>query len=90
LKPGGKLLVLDLYQSEGVAPSDALAFPLSMALRLFKTGRLRPSAEERAAWDAHGQHDHYLTLSQIREACDRYLPGAVVTKHLLWRWEKMR
>jgi hypothetical protein len=40
----------------------------------------------RAAWAEHEQYDSYLTLSEIRKACDEILPGALVRKHLLWRY----
>ena len=42
--------------------------------------------ELRAAWDEHGRHDSYLTLSEIRKTCADILPGASVTRHLLWRY----
>ncbi len=42
---------------------------------------------------AHAPHEHYLTLSQIRQSCAKILPGAQVGKHLFWRysivWKKM-
>jgi ubiquinone/menaquinone biosynthesis C-methylase UbiE len=88
LKPGGVLLVLDLFQAEGLfdAVRGALAVPLSVGLRLAKHGRLRPPREVRRAWAEHGRHDSYLTLAQVREACAELLPGAVLTRHLLWRY----
>jgi ubiquinone/menaquinone biosynthesis C-methylase UbiE len=95
LKPGGVLLVLDLFQAEGLsdAAASALAVPLSLGLRLLRRGRLRPPREVRRAWDEHGRHDTYLTLAQVREVCARLLPGAQVTRHLLWRysvvWKKV-
>ena len=95
LKPGGVLLVLDLFQAEGLsdAVASALAVPLSLGLRLYRRGRLRPPREVRRAWDEHGRHDTYLTLAQVREICAGMLPGAMVTRHLLWRysvvWKKV-
>lgn len=96
LTVNGILLVLDLFRGEG--PSDVfasmLAAPVSAALKLIKLGRLREPAQVRAAWDAHGRHDSYLSLSEIRVTCEGILPGAVVTRHLLWRysiiWKKPR
>jgi SAM-dependent methyltransferase len=88
LRPGGVLLVLDLFQAEGVADlaTGLLALPVSIGLRLLKTGRLREPAEVRAAWDEHGRVDTYVTLSQVRRACHAVLPGARVKRHLLWRY----
>src|SRR5829696_4811285 len=88
LKPGGVLLVLDLFQAEGLSDAfmNALAVPVSLGLRLVKRGRLRPPREVRRAWDEHGRHDTYLTLTQVREVCAEVLPGALVTRHLLWRY----
>jgi ubiquinone/menaquinone biosynthesis C-methylase UbiE len=88
LKVGGALLVLDLFQEAGLfdALVSAIALPVDVALRLVKRGRLRESAEVRAAWDEHGRHDSYLTLPEIRKMCADILPGASVTRHLLWRY----
>lgn len=88
LKPGGVLLVLDLFQAEGLsdALAGALAVPLSLGLRLLRRGRLRPPREVRRAWEEHGRHDSYLTLAQVREVCAEMLPGALVTRHVLWRY----
>ena len=88
LKPGGVLLVLDLFQAEGLSDAflNALAVPVSLGLRLVKRGRLRPPRAVRRAWDEHGRHDTYLTLTQVREVCAEVLPGARVTRHLLWRY----
>jgi hypothetical protein len=88
LKVGGTLLILDLFQGEGLPDLlvSAMALPVHVALRLVKHGRLREPAEVRAAWAEHGRHDSYLTLSEIRETCADILPGASVTRHLLWRY----
>lgn len=95
LKTGGVLLVLDLFQADGLfdAVRNALAMPLSVGLRLSKQGRLRPPREVRRAWAEHGLHDSYLTLAQVREVCAEMLSGAEVTQHLFWRysvvWKKV-
>jgi SAM-dependent methyltransferase len=96
LQPNGVLIVLDLYRAEGW--EDTLrsigALPLSAGLKMLHNRRIRPSREARAAWDQHGQHDHYPTVSEVRHLCARILPGAQVTKHLFWRysivWRKQR
>ena len=83
----GVLLVLDLYQA---SPSDAFtllaAVPINLALKYLKTGHLREPQEVREAWAEHGQHDSYLTLSQLRQRCQAVLPGAKIRRHLLWRY----
>ncbi|MGH9928568.1 MAG: class I SAM-dependent methyltransferase [Pyrinomonadaceae bacterium] len=94
LKPGGMLLVLDLFEPEGRI--DALmnfpAMAASVTLRLIHYGRVRPSGEARAAWAEHERHDIYPTMNQVRELCEEIFPGAKVKKHLLWRyslaWQK--
>ena len=88
LRLKGVLLVLDLRQGEGwldlLAGIPAAA--VSAVLRLAKTGRLREPPEVRAAWAEHGRHDTYLPLSRVRRTCTALLPGAVVKRHLLWRY----
>jgi ubiquinone/menaquinone biosynthesis C-methylase UbiE len=89
LKPNGTLLVLDLFEGKRT-PLDfaynALAFPVSRTLKLLKVGRVEDAPEARAAWEAHSEHDRFLTLAQIREICQKVLPGAKVKRHLLWRY----
>ncbi|HET6670521.1 MAG TPA: class I SAM-dependent methyltransferase [Pyrinomonadaceae bacterium] len=88
LKPGGVLLILDLFEPEGVTDSvlNVLALPVSVGLRLLHHGRLLPEREVRAAWAAHERHDSYPTMSEVRALCDPILPGAKIRKHLLWRY----
>lgn len=94
LNPGGVLLVLDLYQAEGLsdALASAFAMPFNVALRLFHQGRLRPPRSVREAWAEHERHDSYATLTQVRQISNEIFPGATLRKHLLWRysltWQK--
>jgi ubiquinone/menaquinone biosynthesis C-methylase UbiE len=101
LKPGGVLLVLDLFEPErnllkpeGMLDTflNVIAMGVSVSLRLIHQGRLLPRREVRDAWVAHERHDIYPTMSQVRELCAEILPGSRVRKHLLWRysilWEK--
>jgi SAM-dependent methyltransferase len=94
LKPGGILLVLDLFKAEDIFDLflNAIAFPANLFIRLFRTRRMRPSPAERTAWAEHGKHDHYLKVSEVRRVCRELLPGAVIRKHLFWRyslvWQK--
>ena len=88
LKVGGTLLILDLFKAESL--SDYLlsipAVPWNFALRLWKQHRLRPPREVQQAWVEHGRTDVYLTLAQVRRSCEQILPGARITRHLLWRY----
>ena len=88
LRPGGVLVVLDLVESRSVIERmlDVTGMGVSVSLRLVHNGRLKPPAEVRKAWEEHGQHDAYLTVSQVRTLADEILSGAVVKRHLLWRY----
>ena len=88
LKPGGVLLILDLFKAEGL--SDALLNPLaasvSVSLRLIRTGRLLPAREVRDAWAAHERHDIYPTMKEVHALCAEIFPGAQIRKLLLWSY----
>ena len=90
LRPGGALVLLDLYRASSVADYlvSTSAFPAGMALRLAKTGGLsdRQSEALRRAWEEHGKADVYPTLGEVRGACEAALQGASVRRHLLWRY----
>jgi ubiquinone/menaquinone biosynthesis C-methylase UbiE len=94
LKPGGVLLVLDLFERAGLSDSisNLMAIPVSVSLRLIHHGRLLPRREVRDAWAAHEVHDLYPTMREVHALCDEILPGAKIRKHLLWRysigWQK--
>ncbi len=94
LKPGGVLLVLDLFEPAGLSDSllNLLALPVSATLRLIHHRRLLPRREARDAWTAHERHDSYPTMNEVHALCERMLPGAKIKQHLLWRysivWEK--
>lgn len=88
LRPGGVLLVLDLYRPR--TPADhawsALAVPAGLLLRAWKLRRLREAPHVRRAWSEHARHDVYPTLAEVRSLAGRILPGAAVRRHLFWRW----
>ncbi len=88
LKPGGVLVALDLVASEGVMDRvlDVIGLAVSPTLRLIHNGRLQPPAEVRKAWEQHGKHDSYSTVTQVRTLAHEFLPGATVTRQLLWRY----
>ena len=88
LKPGGVFVCLDLYQRSNLRDLlfDGVAYPANLFLRLIKTGRPRAPREVREAYLEHGKTDTYLTLSQIERICADILPGALIKRHLFWRY----
>jgi len=88
LKPGGLFVCLDLYRRSTLTDllSDCVAYPAAMLLRTIKTGRPKPPRDVRAAYAEHEKTDTYLTLPQLKQACAEILPGALVRRHLLWRY----
>lgn len=88
LKPGGVFLCLDLYQRSNLSDRlfDTVAYPANLFLHLIKTGKPKPSKEIREAYAEHGKTDSYLTLPQIKEICADILPGAMISRHLFWRY----
>jgi len=88
LKPGGIFVCLDLYQRSNLSDLlfDVVAYPASLFLSLIKTGKPRPPREVREAYAEHGKTDTYLTLPRIEQICADILPGALVSRHLFWRY----
>ena len=94
VKPGGLLLVLDLFEPAGLRDQllNVAAMGISVSLRLVHNKRLKPPKEVRAAWEAHGKTDSYPTMREVRALCAAILPAAQIRQHLLWRysivWQK--
>jgi 2-polyprenyl-3-methyl-5-hydroxy-6-metoxy-1,4-benzoquinol methylase len=101
VKPGGVLLVLDLFEPERnlLTPAglrdeflNVVAMGVSGSLRLVHNKRLKPPKEVRAAWEAHGKTDSYPTMQEVRALCAATVPGAQIRQLLLWRysivWQK--
>ncbi len=94
LKSSGKLIILDLITHENGLDrlSGGVAIPLNWMLQVVKNRRVKPSPEAVAAWKDHLKTDRYLTRSQAQEIYGTGLRGAVVKKHLFWRysvvWQK--
>ncbi len=88
LKPEGIFVCLDLYQRSNLSDLlfDGVAYPASLFLTLIKTRKPKPSREVREAYTEHGKTDTYLTLPQIEQICANILPGALVSRHLFWRY----
>ena len=94
LKPGGRLIILDLLEHEswGDKLSDFVAVSLNWLFQAFKNSPIQQSPAAAAAMREHLRTDEYLTISQARRIYTRALRGAKVRKHLFWRysvvWEK--
>jgi SAM-dependent methyltransferase len=88
LRPGGVVLVLDLYRAVTIPERvlGGIALPASVLLRLRRRGRLRQARAARRAWAEHACGDVYPTLEEVRSVAARLLPGATIRRHLLWRW----
>lgn len=88
LKPGGVLMILDLYRREQVTDLlyAAAAVPVNFFIRLAKTGRFGETAEAKRAWREHVVHDSYMSIAEIRQLAERLLPGAELQRQLLWRY----
>lgn len=93
LKPGGKLVILDLLEQENVRDffSDFIAVPLNW-LFLLKNRPIKPSPAAIAAMKEHLRTDKFLTFSQVKQIYLNSLPQAKIRKHLFWRyslvWQK--
>jgi len=83
LKPGGRLLVLDLLSRRNPVVN---AVALALGFRFTTPWKLR-----RAYW-RHGRNETYLTIGEVERAAREQLPGAHVRAHLLFRysivWDK--
>ncbi|HEX8722965.1 MAG TPA: class I SAM-dependent methyltransferase, partial [Pyrinomonadaceae bacterium] len=88
LKPGGVFVCLDLYRRDDLPGLllDCAAYPAAVLLRLLKTGRPRPPRPVREAYAEHGKTDTYLTLREVGRVCAEVMPGALVRRHLFWRY----
>lgn len=92
LRPGGTLVVLDLYRAHGAADylAGVVGLPASKAIRLAKTGSLldrQHTPEVHRAWEEHFATDVFPTLTEVRDDCaEAGLRGSRVRRHLLWRY----
>lgn len=94
LKPGGKFLVIDLYEEKGWMDQlyNLVSIPLHHILKRQKNGQSTSTTLENELWHAHGSGDEYLPFEEIKQIASQYLPGVEVKRRLLWRfsliWEK--
>jgi SAM-dependent methyltransferase len=89
LRPGGKLLLLDLAGPSSVADYIIWGFAAipNMLMNFIKNGARRThNPHAAAAWKKHGEHDHYMTMRKIRTLASEALPGAVIQRKLFWRY----
>jgi SAM-dependent methyltransferase len=88
LAPEGVLILHDLLTPTGIfdRAADLVKFPVSMAMRCLRTGRLWARREVRKAWAEHGKEERYLTKPDVAAMRDQYLQGGKVNYHLLWRY----
>ncbi|WP_432544472.1 class I SAM-dependent methyltransferase [Kineococcus sp. SYSU DK002] len=82
LAPGGTLLVVGLYR--GATPSDHLLSAVAVPTNLV-VGAVRGSARPPVALSAPTA-PATATLREVRDAAGRWTPGAVVRRHLFWRY----
>lgn len=88
IKPGGALIILDLYTEKNWWDMllSAIAVPANIIMMIIKTGKPRKSKEEIRVWDEHAKHDKYMTIEEIKNICSKLLPGAKISRHLFWRY----
>jgi len=87
VKPGGRLLVIDLFSRTGWRHFfvNAAAWVIERAheVRVFRG--MKPWRLTRAFW-RHGRNETYLSLPEVKHIAGEELPGAQVRGHLLWRY----
>ncbi|MBD2360133.1 class I SAM-dependent methyltransferase [Anabaena minutissima FACHB-250] len=94
LKPGGRLVILDLLEYENIQDSlsDIVAVPLNLLLQMLRNRHIKSTPEAAATMLEHLRTDKYLTLSQAEQIYTKFLGKAKVRKHLFWRysvvWQK--
>jgi len=88
LKPGGVMVILDLFQPKGFYGllKSALAALANFVLRLIYTGKLFDPRDARMAWREHKKHEKIMTLTDIRKICASILSTAKIKERLLWRY----
>lgn len=88
LRPGGTLLVLELYDRAEIGDwiAGLVSLPADRIVRLWRTGRISAPEEVRRAWTQHAATDRYPPLRDVRTWCREILPGACIRRHLFWRY----
>ncbi|BAU14452.1 methyltransferase type 11 [Leptolyngbya sp. NIES-3755] len=87
LKPGGKLVILDLVEPEGIDRLiDVVAVPLNWVYENLRNRGIKRSREAIEAMHEHLRTDRYLTISQAKEMYSRFLENVQIRRHLFWRY----
>lgn len=89
LKRNGMLVVLDLVKAETLSDKVLWGFAAipNVFMNLIKNGRLQKDDPHSAAvWRKHGEHDTYMSMSEIKALAAKHLPGAFVKRKLFWRY----
>ena len=94
LRPGGRLLIVDLYQEEKWSEkiSSPFASGLSTVFNIIYNKRIHSTKKEQEYWIKHGQNDKYLPIDELKNICATSLPGAILKRRFFWRytlvWQK--
>jgi 2-polyprenyl-3-methyl-5-hydroxy-6-metoxy-1,4-benzoquinol methylase len=94
LRQNGRLVLHDLRRNVSAAETVASALALipDSVARIRQTGRAWMSKAAREAWEKHGKDEQYFSIQEARSVAERFLPGASVHRHPLWRytivWDK--
>lgn len=89
LKPGGKLMVLDLYERRGFIDRtlDLIAVPMNFVVKNIKNGWSEVGSEESEAWNEHSHLDQFMTYSELKGVYQKHLHQNIELKRLLfWRY----
>jgi SAM-dependent methyltransferase len=88
LKPGGRILILDLYQAAIIGDyfTLAIASVLNRVRKALRSGAVNNEEEIARLWRNHARFDVYKTLNEISRISRSLLPGARLERHLYWRY----
>lgn len=88
LRPGGKLILIDLYQSTSFTDYllKTIAAPLSLVYKISQNGRLLPPSANRAAWKQHRKDEQLANIAEIKQIADRTIPGYRIKRMLFHRY----